>query len=168
MSQAGIHSLVGNDGSSRFRALTRNGRRQTAYAASGNKTVLAKKQKGVFMASILAVDDSPSLREMVTYTLEAAGHEVTQAQDGAEALTLARETKYDLVLTDVNMPNMDGITLIRELRALPAYKYVPLLMLTTESGDDKKQQGKAVGATGWLVKPFDPEKLIAVIRKVLG
>ena len=120
------------------------------------------------MVSILAVDDSASMREMVGETLRSAGYEVLSAVDGHDALLTAKSNKVSLVLTDLNMPNMDGITLIRELRALPEYKYTPILMLTTEFKDDKKEQGKAAGATGWIVKPFDPDKLISVIRKVLS
>ena len=117
---------------------------------------------------ILAVDDSASMRQMVRFTLESAGYRVVQAVDGIEALDYAKGSAVDLVLTDVNMPRMDGIALIRELRQLPAYKFTPLLMLTTESGGDKKLEGKAAGATGWLVKPFDPEQLVATVRKVIG
>lgn len=120
------------------------------------------------MAMILAVDDSVSMRQMVSFTLKGAGHEVIEAGDGAIALKAAKTKKVDLVLTDVNMPNMDGVTLVRELRALPTYKFTPILMLTTESGDNKKQEGKTAGATGWLVKPFNPEQLLATIKKVLG
>ena len=120
------------------------------------------------MASILAVDDSVSMRQMVAFALEGAGHDVLEAADGTEALGIARDCKVDLVVTDVNMPKMDGITLIRELRALPSYKFTPMLMLTTESSPARKQEGKAAGATGWLVKPFDPDQLIATVKKVLG
>ena len=97
-----------------------------------------------------------------------AGHTVVSAIDGQDALDRAKEQKFDLVLTDVNMPLMDGITLTRELRALPAYRFVPILMLTTEAGQDRKLEGKAAGATGWIVKPFNPDQLIAVVKKVLG
>lgn len=120
------------------------------------------------MAKILAVDDSASMRQMVTFTLKGAGHDVLEAADGAEALALAKSNQVDLVLTDVNMPNMDGITLIRELRALPNYRFTPILTLTTESGGDKKQEGKSAGATGWIVKPFSPDQLLATIKRVLG
>lgn len=120
------------------------------------------------MAKILAVDDSPSMRQMVSFTLKSAGHEVTEASDGKEALTCAQKAKFDLVLTDVNMPNMDGISLIRELRKLGEYKFTPILTLTTESGGDKKTEGKTAGATGWIVKPFSPEQLLNTIKKVLG
>ena len=120
------------------------------------------------MASVLAVDDSTSMRQMVAFTLKGAGYDVVEAADGVEALNIARGKSVSLVLTDVNMPNMDGITLIQELRGLPSYKFTPMLMLTTESGSDKKAQGKAAGATGWIVKPFEPEKLLATVKKVLG
>ena len=119
------------------------------------------------MAKILAVDDSAAMRQMVGITLTGAGHEVAQAADGCEALQMAEAAKFDLVITDVNMPKMDGITLVRELRGLASYKCVPLLVLTTEATTERKQQGKAAGATGWLVKPFNPERLLATIAKVL-
>ena len=120
------------------------------------------------MASILAVDDSASMRQMVTFALKSAGHEVVEACDGVDALKAAQANTINLVITDVNMPNMDGISLIKELRGLPAYKFTPILMLTTESGADKKSEGKAAGATGWMVKPFNPEQLLATVNKVLG
>lgn len=120
------------------------------------------------MATILAVDDSASIRQMVAFTLKDAGYDVTQANDGQEALNIAKSGKFDLVLTDVNMPNMDGISLTRELRGLPAYKFTPILLLTTESSAEKKQEGKSAGATGWLVKPFQPEKLLSTVQRVLG
>jgi two-component system chemotaxis response regulator CheY len=116
---------------------------------------------------ILTVDDSPSIRLMMKLTLTAQGYEVVQAVDGVEALELARQRVADLVLTDINMPRMDGLTLIKELRALPEYKNVPMLILTTESGQDRKQEGKANGATGWLVKPFNDQQLLATIGRVL-
>jgi two-component system, chemotaxis family, chemotaxis protein CheY len=119
------------------------------------------------MARILAVDDSPSMRKMVALTLTGAGHSVAQASDGSEALAAARQEVFDVVVTDVNMPNMDGITLVQELRNLAAYKFVPLLILTTEATAERKNQGKVAGATGWLVKPFNPERLLATIAKVL-
>lgn len=120
------------------------------------------------MGCILAVDDSRSIRDLVRFTLEQAGFEVVQASDGDEALEIAQDHAVDLVLTDVNMPNLDGISLIKELRELPDYKFVPMLVLTTESGPEKKTQGKAAGATGWIVKPFDPEQLVATISRVLA
>ena len=117
---------------------------------------------------ILAVDDSASIRQMVVFTLKSAGYEVTEAVDGQDGLDKAKAKAYSLVLSDQNMPRMDGLTLIKALRALPQYKSVPILMLTTESSDAMKQQGRAVGATGWLVKPFDPQKLVEVVKKVIG
>ena len=119
------------------------------------------------MSRILAVDDSASMRQMVAFTLKGGGYEVIEASDGVEALALAKKTQCDLVLADVNMPNMDGITLTRELRALEAYKYTPILVLTTESGTDKKAEGKQAGATGWIVKPFNPDQLLNTIKKVM-
>lgn len=120
------------------------------------------------MANILAVDDSASMRQMVAFTLKGAGHQVTEAADGQAALDVAKTKKFDLVLSDVNMPRMDGLSLAKELRGLSDYKFTPILMLTTESGMNKKQEGKAAGATGWIVKPFNPEQLLATIKKVLG
>lgn len=117
---------------------------------------------------ILAVDDSASMRQMVTFTLRSAGYEVVEASDGMEALEYAREHSVDLVLTDVNMPRMDGITLVGELRALDNYRLTPLLLLTTESSTERKLQGKQAGATGWMVKPFNPEQLLATLARVLG
>lgn len=119
-------------------------------------------------AQLLIVDDSTSMRQMVAFALSSGGHAVREAEDGVEALQIARDQRFDAVVTDVNMPRMDGITLIRELRKLPEYRFTPLLMLTTESAGDKKLEGKAAGATGWLVKPFDPDQLLATIHKVLG
>ncbi|MFA7241043.1 MAG: response regulator [Sulfuricellaceae bacterium] len=118
--------------------------------------------------SILAVDDSASIRQMVAFTLKGGGYEVTEATDGQDGLNKAKLKSYNLVLTDQNMPKMDGLTLIKSLRGIPQYRSVPILMLTTESGDAMKAQGKAVGATGWLVKPFDPQKLLEVVKKVIG
>ena len=120
------------------------------------------------VATILAVDDSASMRQMVSFTLKGAGYDVVEAVDGVDALNKAQSGTFNLVITDVNMPNMDGITLIAELRKLPAFKFTPLLMLTTESAPEKKQAGKAAGATGWIVKPFNPDQLLATCKKVLG
>lgn len=117
---------------------------------------------------ILAVDDSASIRQMVAFTLKGAGYEVVEAVDGQDGVNKAKSKAFNLVLTDQNMPNMDGLTLIKTLRAMPQYRAVPILMLTTESGDAMKSQGKAAGATGWLVKPFDPQKLLEVVKKVIG
>jgi two-component system chemotaxis response regulator CheY len=118
--------------------------------------------------TILAIDDSASIRQMVSFTLKSAGYEVLDAVDGQDGLEKAKNNNISLVLTDQNMPRMDGLTLIRTLRALPQYKTTPILMLTTESSDAMKQQGRAAGATGWLVKPFDPQKLLEVVKKVIG
>lgn len=120
------------------------------------------------MAKILAVDDSASMRQMVSFTLQQAGHQVLEAVDGLKALELAKTGPVDLVLSDVNMPNMGGLELVQKLRTLPSYQFTPILMLTTESSIDKKKEGKAVGATGWIVKPFNPDQLLATIAKVLG
>ena len=117
---------------------------------------------------ILVVDDSASIRQMVSFTLKSAGYEVAEAVDGQDGLDKAKGKAFNLVLTDQNMPRMDGITLVKSLRALPDYKTVPILMLTTESSDAMKTQGRAAGATGWLVKPFDPQKLLEVVKKVIG
>ena len=119
------------------------------------------------MYSILAVDDSASMRQMVAFTLKGAGYRVIEAADGQEALEAARRQRVDLVLTDQNMPRLDGLGLVQRLRDLPEYAATPILILTTESGADMKAKGKAAGATGWLVKPFDPAKLIEVIAKVM-
>jgi two-component system chemotaxis response regulator CheY len=118
--------------------------------------------------AILTVDDSASIRQMVAFTLKGAGYNVVEAVDGEDGLAKAKSNDVGLVLTDQNMPKMDGITLIKTLRALPQFAGVPILMLTTESGDAMKAQGKAAGATGWLVKPFDPPKLLEVVKKVIG
>jgi two-component system chemotaxis response regulator CheY len=118
--------------------------------------------------TILAVDDSASIRNMVSFTLKSAGYDVIEAVDGQDGLDKAKARKVSLVLTDQNMPRMDGLTLVKSLRAMPDYKSAPILILTTESSDDMKARGRAAGATGWLVKPFDPPKLLEVVRKVLG
>ena len=120
------------------------------------------------MAMILAVDDSSTMRQMLSITLRNAGHQVIQAEDGLVALDIAREQNFDLVITDVRMPNMDGITLVSELRKLPGFEATPLLVLTTESAASKKQSGKAAGATGWIVKPFNKAQLLKVISTALN
>jgi len=119
------------------------------------------------MHSILAVDDSASMRQMVSFTLKNAGFVVTEAVDGVDAWEKSQQRDYALVLTDQNMPRLDGIGLTRKLRENPKFRNTPILILTTESSDQMKQAGRAAGATGWLVKPFDPAKLIEVIRKVI-
>lgn len=117
---------------------------------------------------VLVVDDSATMRQMVAFTLTTAGYEVVEAGDGKEAVgKLNGGAKPALVVTDLNMPNMDGISLIKEIRAMAAFKFIPILMLTTESDDSKKKAGQAAGATGWIVKPFNPEQMMKVIQKVL-
>lgn len=115
---------------------------------------------------ILAVDDSKTMREMVTFTLKGAGYDVLEAEDGKAALSVLDGSKVDAVITDLNMPNMNGFELIRALRSNPNYKFTPILMLTTEGDDAKKKEGKEAGATGWIVKPFNPQKLVEVVNKV--
>ncbi len=117
---------------------------------------------------ILCVDDSASIRQMVKLTLSGAGYQVLQATDGADGLAKARETPVNLVVTDLNMPIMNGLGLIRELRKLASYKGVPIIFLTTESDPGLKQEAKAAGATGWITKPFQQEQLVSVVRKVIG
>ena len=118
--------------------------------------------------TIMTVDDSSSVRQMVGLTLKGAGYQVIEAVDGKDALAKVGGATIDMVVSDLNMPNMDGITLITELRKLPAFKFIPIIMLTTESQADRKQAGKTAGATGWIVKPFKPEQLLSVVKKVLG
>ena len=119
------------------------------------------------MANILVVDDSQSMRQMVKFSLQSAGHHTVEAPDGKSGLNAAKLKQFDLVVTDVNMPIMNGFELTKGLRALPNYKFTPVLMLTTESDSSKKAEGKAAGVTGWIVKPFQPEKLITVINKLI-
>jgi two-component system chemotaxis response regulator CheY len=119
------------------------------------------------MHSILAVDDSASMRKMVSFTLSSAGYRVTEAVDGQDALEKAQSQSFDLVLTDQNMPRLDGLGLTKKLRETAAFAKTPILILTTESSDQMKQAGRAAGATGWLVKPFDPNRLIEIIQKVI-
>lgn len=118
--------------------------------------------------TIMTADDSASVRQMVSFTLKQAGYEVIEAVDGADALRkLNAGAPVDMLITDLNMPNVDGIDLIRQVRQASRFRFIPIIMLTTESSDDKKLAGKAAGATGWIVKPFRPEQLLAVISKVL-
>jgi two-component system, chemotaxis family, chemotaxis protein CheY len=119
------------------------------------------------MAIILTVDDSPSMRKMVSFTLTGAGHQVIEAVDGIDAFEKAQLQPFDVVLTDQNMPRLDGLGLTRKLRDHPRFRLVPILVLTTESSDLMKQAGRDAGATGWLVKPFDPVRLLEVIQKVI-
>jgi two-component system, chemotaxis family, chemotaxis protein CheY len=139
-------------------------------AATSNYLQPFKIEREKMAKTILAVDDSTSIRQMVAFTLKSAGYAVIEAADGVEGLAKANAnaSAITLVLTDQNMPNMDGLTLIKTLRGLPQFTTTPILMLTTESSDAMKTQGKAAGATGWLVKPFDPHKLLEVVKKVIG
>jgi two-component system chemotaxis response regulator CheY len=118
--------------------------------------------------AVLTVDDSPSIRQMVKLVLSQAGFEVHEAVDGIDGLEKAKAKPVQMVVTDLNMPRMDGITMVRELRKLPTYKGVPIILLTTESDESFKKQAKDAGATGWITKPFKQEQLIAVAQKVLG
>jgi two-component system, chemotaxis family, chemotaxis protein CheY len=117
---------------------------------------------------IMTVDDSASVRQMVSFTLKGAGYEVSEAEDGRDALTKLAGAGVQMVITDLNMPNMNGLELIKALRAKPECKFMPIVFLTTESQAEKKTEAKAAGATGWIVKPFKPEQLLAVVKKVLG
>lgn len=117
---------------------------------------------------ILAVDDSISMREMVSFTLSEAGFDVVTAVDGLDGVKKLDGTAFDMVITDLNMPNLDGIEFIKKLRQISAYKFIPVIMLTTESETSKKMAGRAAGANGWIVKPFKPEQLLSVVNKVIG
>jgi two-component system chemotaxis response regulator CheY len=119
------------------------------------------------MKTILTVDDSATVRQMTGLVLRGAGYEVIEAVDGEDALAKLKGREINLVVTDINMPKMDGLEFTRRLRATEAHQYVPVVLLTTESQPEKKQEGKAAGATGWIVKPFNPEQLLAVVKKVL-
>jgi len=117
--------------------------------------------------TIMIVDDSASIRQVVGLTLKGAGFDVIDAVDGVDALKKLNGVKIHLLITDVNMPNMDGITLVQEAKKLPAYKFTPMMMLTTEASDEKKQAGRAAGAKAWLVKPFQPPMLLAAVSKLI-
>ena len=118
--------------------------------------------------TIMTADDSASVRQMVAFTLKQNGYDVIEAVDGKDALTKLGTQKVDMLLTDLNMPNLDGIGLIKGVRGGSLNRMIPIVMLTTESNDSRKADGKAAGATGWIVKPFKPEQLIAVVKKVIG
>jgi two-component system chemotaxis response regulator CheY len=118
--------------------------------------------------TVLSVDDSASMRQMVKLALTGAGYDVIEAADGKEALSRIGTADVKLVVTDLNMPNMDGLTLIRELRGMSAYRFTPIVFLTTESDEGKKAEAKQAGATAWITKPFKQEQLVAVVKKVLG
>ena len=119
--------------------------------------------------TIMIVDDSVSMRQMVSFTIRNAGYNVVEAVDGQDALAkLNGGSDVGMIITDLNMPNLDGIGLIKNVRTRPNYKFIPIVMLTTESQDSKKQEGRQAGATGWIVKPFRPDQLLGVVKKVLG
>lgn len=118
--------------------------------------------------TIMTVDDSASIRQMVSFTLRQADYQVVEAVDGRDALSKINQTEVSMVLADLNMPRMDGIELIKSLRTDPRYRFMPIVMLTTESQTQKKLEGKSAGATGWIVKPFNPDQLLAVVKRVLG
>ena len=117
--------------------------------------------------TIMIIDDSASLRQVVGIALTGAGYEVVEACDGRDALNQLTGRKFNLMLCDVNMPNMDGISFLKALRQLPAYKFTPVIMLTTEAGEDKKREGQAAGARAWVVKPFKPEQLLHAVSKLI-
>jgi two-component system chemotaxis response regulator CheY len=119
------------------------------------------------MKRILTVDDSASVRQMVSFTLRKAGYEVGEATDGRDGVAKAAQLKFDMIVTDLNMPNMDGIQMITALRAMPGFAFVPILMLTTESQPEKKDAGRKAGATGWIVKPFNADQLLAVVQRLV-
>ena len=118
--------------------------------------------------TILAVDDSASMRQMVTHVLKSAGYRTLEAEDGEDALRVARLHRVDAVITDHNMPRMDGLSLVRRLRSMEEYARTPIMLLTTESSAEMKQKGREAGASGWMVKPFDPTRLVEMFRKILG
>jgi two-component system, chemotaxis family, chemotaxis protein CheY len=120
------------------------------------------------MKKIMTVDDSASMRQMVSFTLKGAGYEVIEAVDGTDALEKMEKHAIHMLITDINMPNLDGIGLVRKVRAHAVFRFIPIILLTTESQESKKQEGKAAGATGWIVKPFKPDQLLNVVRKVIG
>lgn len=119
------------------------------------------------MKTVMTVDDSSTLRQMVSFVLRGAGYEVVEAVDGLDALSKLTGQEVHLFLSDINMPKMDGLEFTRQLRAMPQYKFVPIVLLTTESHPEKRQEGKAAGATAWIVKPFQPDQLLAVMKKVM-
>jgi len=118
--------------------------------------------------TIMTVDDSASVRLMVNFTLRELGYEIIEAENGKEALKKLEKKQIHMMITDINMPEMDGISLVKKMRQSPDYKFIPIIMLTTESQVEKKNAGKQAGATGWIVKPFKPDQLVAVVKRVLG
>jgi two-component system chemotaxis response regulator CheY len=131
----------------------------------GRRVTVLRTTGGTMAKTFLIVDDSASMRQLIAFTIKDAGYEVLLAENGTEALEKLQSARVDMVITDLNMPEMDGITFIRELRGKADYKFVPIVMLTTESQEAKKQEGRAAGASGWIVKPFSPSQLMDVIKK---
>jgi two-component system chemotaxis response regulator CheY len=125
------------------------------------------KEDGRMSKVIMIVEDSATMRQMVGFTLKRNGYEVIEAEDGSDALGKINGNPIHMIITDLNMPNMDGLEFIRNVRQNPSCKYTPIIMLTTESQETKKSEGRAAGATGWIVKPFSPEQLMAVVEKVI-
>ncbi len=117
--------------------------------------------------TVLIVDDSASIRQLVSFTVKEAGYEVVAAENGREALEKASESRFDLIITDLNMPEIDGISLIQRLRSMPDFRFVPILMLTTEAQEAKKREGRKAGASGWIVKPFTPETILSAVKKFI-
>lgn len=120
------------------------------------------------MAKILTVDDSKVIRDLVKAVLIENGHEVVTANDGVEGLAATRNEQFDMILSDINMPNMTGISMVSKIRRLEGYEYIPIIMLTTENSNFKKEKAKKMGATGWLQKPFDPERLMKAVKKLIN
>lgn len=116
---------------------------------------------------ILVVDDSASMREVISSTLQAEGYDTVQAGDGRDALGKMEGGRFNLIISDVNMPNMDGITFLREVKSMAAHRFTPVVMLTTESQEDRKEQGRAAGAKAWIIKPFQPQQLLAAVQKLM-
>lgn len=117
--------------------------------------------------TVLIVDDSATMRQLISMTLKNAGYKVIEANDGVDALTKLNGTKINLMISDVNMPNMDGISLIKKVKELASYRFMPIIMLTTEAGDSKKAEGKAAGAKAWIVKPFQPDVLLSAVKTLI-
>lgn len=118
--------------------------------------------------TIMTVDDSASVRQMVNFTLKQSGYEIVEASNGVDALEKLKKRQIHMLITDVNMPELDGIGLVKKVRENPLYRFIPIIILTTESQGDKKREGKVAGATGWIIKPFSPDQLIAVVKKVMA
>ena len=139
-----------------------------AHHAGTTKKVNVCGWRLIMNKCIMAVDDSASVRQMVSFTLQQAGYDVIEAVDGQDALSKLGRSSVNMVVTDLNMPNLDGIELIKGIREGGAHKFIPIIILSTESQEEKRQAGRLAGATGWIVKPFKPEQLVTVVKKVLG